>query len=78
MGRPSLFAEPMTPAERMRRHRRRKRLDDVRPITHRPLPAVTKPVAWAVTKPRNKLEAAPEAAVRTASGKVIDIASLIG
>ena len=45
-----MFAEPMTPAERMRRHRRRKRLDDVRPITYRPLP-VTKPVSSAVTKP---------------------------
>ena len=47
-----MFAEPMTPAERMRRYRRRKRVDDVRPITYRPLPAVTKPGAWAVTKPR--------------------------
>jgi hypothetical protein len=90
MGRPRLFAEPMTPAERMRRYRRRKRLDDVRPLTYRPLPAVTKPVSWAVTKPcfdpndlrlvdtRNKPAAAPRAAVRTASGKMIDVASLIG
>jgi hypothetical protein len=90
MGRPCIGERPMTTAERMRRYRARKRGSDVRPITYRPLPAVTKTVSWAVTKPcfdpkdlrrvdtRNKLEAAPEAAVRTASGKVIDIASLIG
>jgi hypothetical protein len=89
MGRPCVGERPMTTAERMRRYRRRKRLDDVRPITHRPPPPVTKPVLLAVTKPcfdpkdlrrvdtRNKPEAAPGAAVR-ASGKVIDIASLIG
>jgi hypothetical protein len=58
MGRPRLFAEPMTPAERMRRYRRRKRLDDVRPITYRPLPAVTKPATWAFTKPPWRFDSA--------------------
>jgi hypothetical protein len=52
MARPCIGERPMTTAERMRRYRRRKRVDDVRPITYRPLPAVTKPGAWAVTKPR--------------------------
>ena len=50
MGRPCLFDKPMTPAERMRRYGRRKRLDDVKPITYRPSPPVTEPVSWAVTK----------------------------
>ncbi len=45
MGRPRLFDEPLTPAERMRRYRRRKRLLDVKPVTYRPLEAVTEPVA---------------------------------
>ena len=50
MGRPCIGERPMTPAERMRRYRVRKRGSDVRPITYRPLPAVTKPVTWATTK----------------------------
>jgi hypothetical protein len=50
MGRPCIGERPMTTAERMRRYRRRKRLDDVRAITYRPLPAVTKPVSWGITK----------------------------
>jgi hypothetical protein len=57
----------------MRRYRARKRGSDVRPITYRPLPAVTKPVSWAVTKPREAERA------REATRKAIDLAhSLIG
>jgi hypothetical protein len=51
MARPYIGDRPMTSAERMRRYRARKRGSDVRPITCRPLPAVTKP-GEAVTKPR--------------------------
>jgi hypothetical protein len=55
----------MTPAERMRRHRRRKRLEDVRPLTYRPLPAVTKPLPCAVspvTEPPRRIDPAGEPA----------------
>ena len=56
MGRPCIGERPMTMAERMRRYRARKRGSDVRPITYRPLPAVTKPVRWAFTRPPWRFE----------------------
>jgi hypothetical protein len=55
---------PNDPGERMRRYRVRKRGSDVRPITYRPPPAVTKPVTWATTKPPWRFE--PLATVETA------------
>ena len=52
MARPRMFAEPMSTAERMRRHRERKRrLEDVKRVAYMPPPLVTKPVS-AVTKPQ--------------------------
>jgi hypothetical protein len=56
MGRPCIGERPMTTVERMRRYRARKRGSDVRPITHRPLLAVTKPVLLAVTKPPRRVD----------------------
>jgi hypothetical protein len=51
MARPRLFDEPLTPAERARRYRRRRRLapGDVQPVTYRTPVTET---AWPVTKPR--------------------------
>lgn len=51
MGRPCIGERPMTAAERMRRYRRKKRLRNVKPITYRPLPAVTEGDSWGVTEP---------------------------
>jgi hypothetical protein len=51
MGRPRLLDEPLTPAERQRRRRERKRLEQVRPAGYwAPAAPVTKAAA-AVTKP---------------------------
>jgi hypothetical protein len=47
MGRPCLGDRPMTAAERMRRYRR-KRVENVQPVTCRP---VTEAASPAVTKP---------------------------
>jgi hypothetical protein len=58
MGRPCIGERPMTTAERMRRYRARKRGSDVRPITYRLLPAVTKPATWAFTRPPWRFDSA--------------------
>jgi hypothetical protein len=51
MGRPRLFAEALTVAERSRRYRRRKRLGDVQPITFRPVAAPVTKLSPPATKP---------------------------